>query len=84
MLPAVPGTYTLDLLNASATGPFDGFGLYLGNLTAEEWLSIDDGEVEVTYAEGSGPASFVVIPEPRTLASLLLPLVALLAAARRP
>lgn len=74
-LPSAAGTYVLDLLNASETDPNLGTIVAFdapGRIGATVWGSINDGDVEVSYASGSGPTSFVVIAEPATLLLLAL------------
>ena len=80
-LPAQAGTYVLDLLNEGATDRNLGSLVVFGGLDGSPtttWSSIDDGNVEITYALDGGPAIFAVVPEPTTLFLLSMGGLALL------
>lgn len=89
-LPTTPGTYTLDLLSVGAGNDFNeattltfGFGGSASSDPFTIWsTATGDPRVsgEIAYADGAGPASFTVVPEPTTL---LLALLATAVLARR-
>ncbi len=76
-LPTAPGEYVLDAMNFGAPdynsgaiiGFYGGFPLYEWTT----WSTLDDGDVELT----GGQRTFVVVPEPATLAMLALGLLPL-------
>jgi len=90
-LPAVQGTYTLDLLHTpfaddllDATTISFGFGGPGSEDPFTFWSSAtDDPQVHggIAYADGPGPATFVVVPEPVT--AVLVGLAAIVGLRRR-
>ena len=91
-LPAVQGTYTLDLLHTPAPDDLSdattisfGFGAPGSGDPFTFWsTATDDPQVSggISYAPGSGPATFVVVPEPATVV-LLFGLASIGASRRR-
>jgi len=85
-MPVAPGEYMLDLLNAGTTDRNRGALLVFGGLDGSPtttWSSMDDGDVEINYAPGGGPAVFAVVPEPATLLLLAMGGVAAMERSRR-